>query len=173
MDFSLNIKWRIRDGSLVNIRINENDRYYGATLILGQQKLKCINWEKLTRLMHKEMFRNQTPLKSYIKTLNPQITVVTTFIEKLSINHNHYHNIWWNFFFFHFFLLSLWVDNVNGHCNCRRKSNKSTDDIFLHRKHTTLAPISWTKISHLLTIIPTPHKKHCDLFVHKAQNKIN
>lgn len=72
-------------------------------------------------------------------------------------------------FFFHFFLLlSLWVDNVNGHCNCRRKSNKSTDDIFLHRKQATLAPISWTKISHLLTIIPTPHKKHCDLFFHKS-----
>lgn len=115
MDFSLNIKWRIWDGSLVNIRINENDSYYGATLILGQQKLKCINWEKLTRLMHKEMFRNQTPLKSYIKTLNPQITVVTTFIEKLSINHNHYHNIWWNFFFFIFssfslFGLTMWMD---------------------------------------------------------------
>lgn len=115
MDFSLNIKWRTWDGSLVNIRINENDSYYGATLILGQQKLKCINWEKLTRLMHKEMFRNQTPLKSYIKTSNPRITVVTTFIEKLSINHNHYHNIWWNFFFLFFLLLSLfgltmWMD---------------------------------------------------------------
>lgn len=151
MDFSLNIKWRIWDGSLVNIRINENDRYYGATLILDQKKLKCINWEKLTRLMHKEMFRNQTPLKSYIKTSNPRITVVTTFIEKLSINHNHYHNIWWNFFFSFFPpSLSVWVDNVNGHCNCRRKSNKSTDDIFLHRKHTTLASISWTKISQSL-----------------------